>query len=68
MYDVIGVSIKSGAVRLLYKDKLLSEAITIAEIVEKKFGVTTEFFIAAPSGRYKDGDPWILRRGGPIKR
>lgn len=56
--DVVAVEIETGVVRVLAKDKIVANAESIVRVTIYRRGVETEFYAAAPAGRYHDGDHW----------
>ena len=56
--DVVAVEIATGAVRVLAKDTIVANAESIVRVTIYRRGVETEFYAAAPAGRYHDGDHW----------
>lgn len=57
-YDVVGVTIIGGTVRIMDRDKTERTADAVMRMAVYRRGVEEEFFAVVPAGAYTDGDVW----------
>lgn len=56
LYDVVAVNIETRKVRLIGRNKALSNAEAIVEMAVYKRGCDEEFYTEVPARIYKEGD------------
>lgn len=56
VFDVLAVNITTGIARLMAEGKTERNAEAIVKMAVMRRGVTVEFYVEAPAGKYKEGD------------
>lgn len=57
-FDVVAVTIATGAIRLLARGRDKENAEAIVNMAVARRGVDPEFYSTARAGQYQDGDKW----------
>ena len=58
LYDIVGVNIKTGTVRIMAREKTHENADEFVKMAVMRRGVDEEFFSEVIHGQYEDGDKW----------
>ena len=58
LYDVVAVNLRTKIVRVMGEGKTLPNAEAYRDMAVMRRGVTEEFYVEVPAGKYREGDIW----------